>query len=470
MRVTSRPSSAEADDRAFFGHPRALGYLVGVEGFWMFSYAGMQFLLTLYMSQQLLLPGHAEQVLGLPLYRSLLEHGGRALSPLEIASRTYGLATGLIYVFPVLGGLLADRWLGRRRTLTIGLVVTLASFTLMATESGFLIALILLIIGVGLVKLNLVSQIGALYAPDDSRRTQAFAYYLIAANVGSLVTPLVSGTLAERVGYRYGLSTLAVSMVICLAVYVAGRGRVPADPPEAKAAGGSVAKLADRLDPRVIVALLCLMVGELLTFATYNQAFNIFPIWAKAHVDLNVFGFEMPVTWFSTLDGILTIIGAMLTVRFWAWQTKRGREMGDAGRLTVGCLLTAGAFLVLALGAAAAGAGKTSMGPAVGFFLLADPAITWTDTVILAAISRAAPRSIASLVLGAYYLAIAVGSMADGWLGGFYESMSPTTFWLMHAGVIGAGAAFFVVLGPWLSRVLAPKAALAEPLAEPAIA
>lgn len=462
-------SSAEADDRAFFGHPRALGYLVGVEGFWMFSYAGMQFLLTLYMSQQLLLPGHVEHVLGFGLYRSLLEHGGRALSPLEIASRTYGLATGLIYVFPVLGGLIADRWLGRRRTLTIGLVITLASFTFLSTESGFLIALGLLIIGVGLVKLNLVSQIGGLYAPNDSRRTQAFAYYLIAANVGSLVTPLISGTLAERVGYRYGLQSLAVSMVVCLAVYLAGRRRVPADRPEPKATGDT-ARTAERLDPRVIVALLVLMLAELLMYATYNQAFNIFPVWAKAHVDLNVFGFQMPVTWFSTLDGILTIVGAMLTVRLWAWQRSRGREMGDASRLVVGCLLTVAAFLSLAFGAFAAGAGKTSMGPAVGFFLLADPAITWIDTVVLAAVSRAAPRSISSLMLGAYYLAVAIGSMADGWLGGLYESMTPVAFWLMHAGVIGAGAVVFLVLAPWLSRVLSPTAQVPDAAAEPAVA
>src|SRR4051794_28834567 len=183
MSETMGPS-ANAEDRAFFGHPRALAYLVGVEAFLIFSYAGMQFLLTLYMTQQLLLPGHAEHVLGLGLYRRFLEHGGRAMSPLEIASHTYGLATGLIYVLPVLGGLIADRWMGRRRTLTIGLVVLLASFALLSTEAGFLIAIGLMIVGVGLVKLNLVSQIGGLYAAGDSRRTQGFAYYLIAANIG----------------------------------------------------------------------------------------------------------------------------------------------------------------------------------------------------------------------------------------------------------------------------------------------
>ncbi len=461
--------TAEADDRAFFGHPRALGYLVGVEGFWMFAYAGMQFLLTLYMSQQLLLPGHAEHVLGLPLYRSLLEHGGRTLSPLEIASRTYGLATGLVYVLPVFGGFIADRWLSRRLTVTIGLVVTLISFALLSTEAGFLIAIGLMIIGVGLVKLNLISQLGGLYAPNDGRRTQAFAYYLIAANVGSLTTPLISGTLAERVGYRYGLESLAVSMVLGLAVYIAGRKHVPHDPPQAKATVESEGSAPQALDGRVIVALVCLMFAELLMYATYNQAFNIFPVWAKAHVNLNLFGFEMPVTWFSTLDGLLTIAGAMLTIRFWAWQSRRGREMGDASRIVVGCVLTAFAFLSLALGAVASGAGKTSMAPAVGFFLLADPAITWIDTVVLAAISRAAPRSIASLMLGAYYLAVAVGSMADGWLGGLYESMTPAMFWLVHAALAGAGGAVFLLLAPWLTRVLSPNAA-ARPLAAPAIA
>lgn len=458
---------AEADDRAFFGHPRALAYLVGVEGFWIFSYSGMQFLLTLYMTQRLLLPGHVEHVLGFGLYRSLLEHGGRAMSALEIASQTYGLATGLVYVLPMFGGIIADRWLGRRRTLTIGLVVLVTSFALLSTEAGFLIAIGLMIVGVGLVKLTLISQIGDLYAPNDSRRTQAFAYYLIAANVGSLITPLISGTLAERVGYRYGLATLAVSMGLGLLVYLAGRRSIPADKPQPKAVAENSPPRA-RWDPRVVAALLLLLVAEVLTYATYNQAFNIFPVWAKAHVDLNILGFEMPVTWFSTLDGLLTIAGALVTVRIWAWQTRRGRELSDATRVVVGCLLTAVAFLSLALGAVASGAGKTSLAPAVGFFLFADPAITWVDTVILATISRAAPRSITSIILGVYYLAVAVGSIADGWLGGFYETMGPTAFWLMHAAIIGAGAAFFFLLQPWLTKALAPSRAPAKPLAEAA--
>ncbi len=461
--------SAEADDRAFFGHPRALGYLVGVEGFWIFSYSGMQFLLTLYMTQRLLLPGHVEHVLGFGLYRSLLEHGGRAMSALEIASQTYGLATGLVYILPMFGGIIADRWLGRRRTLTIGLVVLLASFALLATEAGFLIAIGLMIVGVGLVKLTLISQIGDLYAPKDTRRTQAFAYYLIAANIGSLVTPLVSGTLAERVGYRYGLATLAVSIGLGLVVYLAGRRVIPADKPQPKAVAETDAP-RPRWGARVVIALMILLVAEMLTFATYNQAFNIFPVWAKAHVNLNILGFEMPVTWFSTLDGLLTIAGALVTVRFWAWQARRGRELSDASRIVVGCLLTTVGFLSLALGAVAAGAGKTSMAPAVGFFLFADPAITWVDTVVLAAVSRASPRPIASIILGVYYLAIAVGSMADGWLGGFYEAMGPTAFWLMHAAIIGGGAVFFFVLQPWLTKALAPAPEPEGPLSEPALA
>lgn len=467
MREANR-RSAEADDRAFFGHPRALAYLVGVEGFWMFSYSGMQFLLTLYMTQQLLLPGHAEHVLGLGLYRSILEHGGAPMSPLAIASRTYGLATGVVYILPILGGFIADRWVGRRRTLTVGLAVMLSAFALLATEAGFLIALGLMVIGTGLVKLNLVTQIGGLYAPSDSRRTQAFAYYLIAANVGSLATPLISGTLAERVGYRYGLETLAVSMGLALAVYLAGRPHLPADPPQARDVAAPGTAPARAWDTRVIVALLVLLVGEMLSYSTYNQAFSIFPIWAKAHVDLNIHGFEMPVTWFSTLDGILTILGAMLTIRIWAWQRSRGRELSDASRLVVGCALTAGAFLFLALGALAAGAGKTSMAPAVGFFLLADPAITWIDTVILAAFSRAAPRAISSIMLGIYYFSVAAGSIAAGWLGAFYETMTPTIFWLMDAAAIGSGVVFFFAMGPWLTRVLTPLAEPDEPIAEPA--
>ena len=205
------------------------------------------------------------------------------------------------------------------------------------------------------------------------------------------------------------------------------------------------------------------MAAELLNVGTYNQAFNIFPVWAKAHVDLDVAGFQVPVTWFSTLDGILTIVGTALAVRFWGFQAKRGREFGDIVRVAIGCGMTAAGFLILGLATAAAGAGKTPILAGVGFFLFADFALPWVDVVMMSLVSRAAPPALSTTMLGVYYLSFAGGNFIVGWLGTLYERMAPSVFWLTHAAIVGSAVLYFVVLGPWLKATLAPQTAPETP-------
>lgn len=258
-----------------------MAYLIAAEGFWAFAYFGMQGMLTLYMTQELFLPGHREHVLGFEAYRAVLQGMFGPLSTLGLASQTFGLATSLIYALPLLGGLVGDRWLGQRRTITLGLVLTTLGHLLLITEAGFLAALLLLILGAGLIKSNLVGQIGRLYAVDDSRRTRAFGWYLIAANVGGFVTPLICGTLGERFGWRYGWQAAAVGMGLALVVYLSGRRHLPPDALRIRRDGAvSAAKLRSG-DGRILFALGLVLIPEVLFFGAYQQAFNIFPVWAR---------------------------------------------------------------------------------------------------------------------------------------------------------------------------------------------
>lgn len=175
-------------------------------------------------------------------------------------------------------------------------------------------------------------------------------------------------------------------------------------------------------------------------------------------------GFEFPVTWFSTLDGILTIVGTLIAVRVWAWQDRRRRSVSggeDLGRIAFGCALGVGGFLLLSL--AASGTGKTSPMLSVGFFLLADFAIPWVDTVIMALVSRAAPAAVNTTMLGVYYLAVAAANLMVGWVGAFYEGISPARFWLLQAGIIGSAIVFLLLAGRSLARILKPRPAEAEP-------
>lgn len=445
-------------DADFFGHPRGLAYLVSVEGFWAFGYFGLQALLTLYLTHQLLLPGHIEHVLGFSTYRRILEGGGPALSPLDIASQTYGLMTSLAYALPLLGAFVADRWLGQRRTMVLGLIVLAVAMATMVTERGFLVAIGLIILGTGLMKCNLMVQIGRLYGPGDLRRTTAFAYYLVFANIGSFSAPLIAGTLAEKVSFRSGLIALATGMVLALVAYLAGQAYVPRDTARAEAGAAKAPPLHPH-DFRIALVLVAALIPEILYFGAYNQAFNIFPVWAADHVQRTLFGLEMPVTWFSTLDGILTIVGAVLAIRVWGWLAQRGRPLGDMRRMAVGAVMGMSGFGLLAAAAATSGPGKAPLWAGVGFFLFVDLAIPWVDTVTMALVSRAAPTSINATMMGVYGLAVALGYYATGQLGRLYAHVSPAAFWAIHAGLSVACLAFLALAGPPIARALAaPRA------------
>jgi proton-dependent oligopeptide transporter, POT family len=452
-------------DDAFFGHPRGLAYLIAVEGFWAFGYFGLQAVLTLYMTHQLLTPGHVEHIFGFSAYRRMLQGGGVALSPLDIASQTYGLLTSVSYALPLLGAFVADRWFGQRRTMILGLVVLVAAMATLVTEQGFLIACGLIVLGTGLLKCNLMVQVGRLYAIGDPRRTSAFAYYLVCANIGSFTSPLIAGTLAEKVSYKAGLIALAVGMALALVSYLAGHARIPKDPPRRSAVGAVKAAPLHRHEIALALVLVTALVPEVLYFGAYNQAFNIFPVWAADHVERHLFGLEMPVTWFSTLDGILTIAAAMIAIRLWDGQAARGRPMGDMARMAVGAGLGVIGFGVLAVAAATSGAGKAPLWAGAVFFLFVDFAIPWVDTVTMALVSRAAPASINATMMGIYGLSLAAGYFVTGQLGRVYSHVSPAAFWALHAGLCLACLAFLALAGPPIARALAAPRHSPEPAA-----
>src|SRR5436190_8980547 len=211
---------APPHDRAFLGHPRGLGYLSFTEACERFSYYSMQTLLVLYMVKYLLLPDHVEQVIGLEWLRV---HVFSGLTGQPLASAIFGTYTSLVYGTPILGGIIADKWLGRTRTLIIGGVAMAIGHFLMAFEASFLFALFSLVVGVGLFKGNIASQVGGLYSQTDLRRAMAFQIFYIAINVSVIIAPLVSGTLGEEVGWHWGFGTAGVVMVVGLMIYLAGR-------------------------------------------------------------------------------------------------------------------------------------------------------------------------------------------------------------------------------------------------------
>src|SRR5438270_6100635 len=210
----------------------------------------MQALLVLYMVNRLLHPGHVEHIFGFVPFRHVVESFRGPLDIQPLSSTIFGLYTGLVYLTPIAGGLIADRWLGRTLTITIGACLMALGHFLMAFDFTFLIALTCLLTGVGCFKGNLASQVGALYPTGDNRRADAFQIYYIFINGGVSAAPLIAGTLGEKVGWHWGFGAAGVGVLIGLTIYLLGRKYLPPDSPVVERKEGSEAAAKPKLARR----------------------------------------------------------------------------------------------------------------------------------------------------------------------------------------------------------------------------
>jgi POT family proton-dependent oligopeptide transporter len=461
-------------DRAFLGHPKGLGYLAFAEGFERFSYYGMQALLVLYMTKQLLLPGHVENVAGFKPFRAAIEWAYGPLTPLALASAIFGLYAGLVYLTPIAGGVIADRWLGRTKTITIGALLMATGHFLMAFDVSFLLALLCLLLGVGCFKGNIATQVGELYAPGDLRRADAFQIFLLAVNIAVIISPLVCGTLGQKVAWHWGFGAAGVGMLIGLGVYLFGRRWLPVEAAPRARAGQ---KDAPPAHPPLVpgdgkrVAVLVLLLPLLILSAVGNQQiFNSYLVWGDANYNLAFFGQTMPVTWLISIDAFISTATIFLSLLFWRWWSKRHREPDEITKLTIGTIVSALAPLTLAAASwhAAATGQKVGLGWGIAFHVINDIGFANVFPVGIALFSRAAPRAIGGMMIGVYYLHLFACNMLVGWLGGLLEKMPAANFWLLHAGLVAAAAVGLVLVRSRAGRILAPGEAGAEPAPVPA--
>ncbi|WP_404481665.1 peptide MFS transporter [Novosphingobium sp. BL-52-GroH] len=434
------PEQATHDDRAFLGHPKGLGYLGVVEGCERFSYYSMQTLLTLYMVNYLLLPGRQESVIGLEWIKVHLFSG---LEGQPLASEIFGLYTALVYLTPILGGLLADLLLGRRAALIAGALVMSLGHFLMAFEGAFLLALGSLVVGVGLFKGNIASQVGELYGPTDIRRAMAFQIFYIFINVSVIAAPLISGTLGEKVGWHWGFGCAGVVMVAGLLIYLRARPWLPAETPRSARSTEPRAKFEPG-DGLRLVAVLMLVPIMGLALLTNQQIFNAYLVWADQQFQLTFLGTTLPTSWMITLDATLSFSMLVAVAAFWAFIGKRTRrEPDELGKMILGCAFITGGALCLYMAAATQGTGKIGLFWPVMFHLLNSIGFSHLLPVSLALFTRLAPRALNASIVGIYYLAFFGANLAVGKIGTWFQTMPTTQFWLFHAGTAMVGLVGF---------------------------
>ena len=208
-----------------FGHPRGLSVLFATEMWERFSYFGMTAILALYLLDRL--PEHSGTIIGFAAVKGGME---RLTGPLELqpfVSQLTGLFTGFAYLSPLLGGYLADRYVGQRMMAVIGALLMAAGHFLMAFEQLLFFALACLILGMGAFKPNVSTQVGSLYGDEDRRRERAYSIYYFGINIGAFVAPYVCGTLGEKVAWHYGFAAAGVGMLVATAIYVHGLRWLP---------------------------------------------------------------------------------------------------------------------------------------------------------------------------------------------------------------------------------------------------
>jgi len=433
----------DRNDRAFLGHPKGLGYLGFTEACERFSYYSMQTLLVLYMVNYLLVPSRMHQVIGLDWVQAHVYHG---ISGQPLASAIFGTYASLVYLTPIAGGFIADKWLGRDATLLIGGAFMAVGHFLMAIEGAFVFALLALVIGVGAFKGNIASQVGALYGPTDLRRATAFQLFYIFINAGVILASPIAGTLGQDVGWHWGFGCAGVVMVLGMAIYLTGRRHLPRERLVSRKNEPAPREPLTRDDWLRVVSIVILIPVLAIALLTNMQIFNVYLTWGDQHFILNLFGFTFLSSWLITLDSIVSVTFLVLVAAFWKIWSLNHREPDELTKMIIGSLFSIAGGLCLFMGALSQPhGGKISMFWPMMFEITNSIAFAHILPISLALFSKLAPKQITSTVIGLYYLAFFLANAMVGWVGGFYSSLPTTTFWLVHVASATFGLAAFAV-------------------------
>jgi len=480
----------DQSDRSFIGHPKGLGFLGFTEACERFSYYSMQTLLVLYMVQYLLVPERIDGVAGLNWLRGWHYPG---LEGQPLSSAIFGDYASLVYLTPILGGIIADKFTGRKVAMIAGGLVMALGHFLMAFEGAFLFALLSLIIGVGLFKGNIATQVGDLYSESDVRRAMAFQIFYIFINVSVIIAPLIAGTLGQKVGWHYGFGCAGVVMVLGLAIYLSGQKWLPEEIDAGKAetskltsrviAGAvgiaglvllwlllsgflfsswvsgiisaivmitalyfALTRNLDRSDRMRTLALVALIPIIAISLLTNQEIFNAYLVWGDEHFNLQFMDFTIPSSWLISIDAGVSFTMLVAVAAFWKWWGLHHREPDEISKMIIGSVFIVGGGLCLFMAALTQPAGgKISLFWPMIFELLNSIGFAHLLPVSLALFSKLAPRQISATVIGLYYLSFFTANKIVGYVGGLYSSLPTTTFWLIHVASAVTGVVAFVI-------------------------
>ena len=453
-------------------HPRGLWVLFIAEMWERFSYYGMRALLVLYLiaSTDGYIDGAANT------------NPGFGWSE-DAAYLLYGIYTWAVYLTPIVGGWLADRFLGTHRSMILGgWIIALGHIALAGTElfgvsAGaavtlqtspgalicFLGGLALIVIGTGFFKPCASVMVGQLYAPGDERRDGGFTIFYMGINVGALFAPLVAGTLGETVGWHWGFGSAAVGMILGISFYQFIRPRYLQDiglPPEprkqiAATSAPPAAWLTSTEWQRIWVILVLAFIANIAFWAAFEQAGSSMNVFAAQNTDRTLWGLldgGFPATWYQAVNPAAIIIFAPVFAWLWVFLSERGRNPSTPMKFALGLWLLGLAFLAMVFGAMEARDGLA--GP--HWLLITFVVYTWGELCLspvgLSMVSKLAPMRLQSLLMGVWFFSYSIANLAGGLLARYSVKLEAGEATFLIGGL--PGFYLLLVVVPVLTGVL----------------
>jgi POT family proton-dependent oligopeptide transporter len=492
--IETEPESP-LDIHGIGGHPRGLTTLFFTEMWERFSYYGMRALLMLFMVKTA-----AEGGLGFDT---------------KTAAGIYGTYTMSVYLLSILGGFIADNFIGSRRAVLIGGIIIATGHFSMAFNSlaSFYSGLVLIALGTGLLKPNISTMVGSLYSPTDDRRDAGFSIFYMGINIGAFLSPLVTGYLAQSTGWKsqltawgldplhswhWGFAAAGVGMTFGLIMYVLQRDRLAAvghapvvtpgqSRPWGKLGLVAVASLALIITmkasdehPALVYLLFALQIAAILFFAfrpdqdskriaailvfffaaeifwaIFEQTGSTISLFADRLTRNEILGWSFPSSYWQSVNSVWVIL--LAPVFAWLWIKLAAKQPSSPMKFTLGLLFIALSFVLMVPAAKLTAEGRVGPMWLVGLFFLQTVGEMLLSPVGLSTMTKLAPQRLVGLVMGIWFLAAALGNKLAGVLAGEFKSENPaelvTFFWHQALGV-GVATLILFALVPWVKKLM----------------
>ncbi len=393
--------------RELLGQPIGLFVLFFTEMWERFSYYGMRAILVLYLVQA---TGDSNAGLGWTNLEAL---------------KLYGWYTMLVYVASIPGGWIADKFLGQKKSVLYGGILLVAGHSILAVEEmwAFYTGLGLIIAGVGMLKPNISTMVGGLYKKGDIRRDKGFTIFYIGINVGAFLSSLIVGYVGEVHGWHYGFGLAGIGMALGLIQYLAGQkylaqvGNFLGTSENVEDREALTKPLTKIEKDRVIVLILSFLM-VIVFFGAFEQAGGLLNLYAKENTHRMLMGWEVPASWFQSLNAFFIIVLGTTVAAYWATRKLKGKRASSLFKMIMGLIIMGMGFLFMSAASLQfQNSGSSAMYWLVLAYLFHTIGELSLSPVSLSFVTKLAPAKYASLMMGLYFATTGLGNKVAGLLG-----------------------------------------------------